>query len=156
MAGTHCRWRVWVIDGWCGSSRWVVWVWLLGGRWPRWPLLGRWEVWARLLGRRWARWSSLGSLVVVGLAGRRWACWSSLGSWEVLLIVELYCWRWVWSWWWLCSCGCRPRCVVSAMVVVAVFFLVATCRFEDTGWVSLFEAGKMREMDHDICHGPFS
>ena len=81
MAGTHCRWRVWVIDGWCGSSRWVVWVWLLGGRWPRWPLLGRWEVWARFLGRRWARWSSLGSLVVVGLAGRRWVvgrCYSSL------------------------------------------------------------------------------
>ena len=32
MAGTRCRWRVWVIDGWCGSGRWVVWVWLLGGR----------------------------------------------------------------------------------------------------------------------------
>jgi len=32
--------------------------------------------------------------------------------------------------------------VVSAIVVVAIFFLVATCRFKDTSWVSLFEAGK--------------
>ena len=45
--------------------------------------------------------------------------------------------------------------VVAAVVVVAVFFLVATCRFKDTGWVSLFEAGKMREMGHDTCRGLF-
>jgi len=35
--------------------------------------------------------------------------------------------------------------VVPVVVVVTVFFLVATCRFKGTGWVSLFEAGKMRE-----------
>ena len=45
--------------------------------------------------------------------------------------------------------------VVAAVVVVAIFFLVATCRFKDTGWVSLFEAGKMREMGHDTCRGLF-
>jgi len=38
-----------------------------------------------------------------------------------------------------------PVVVVSTVVVAAVFFLVATCRFKNTGWVSLFEAGKMRE-----------
>jgi hypothetical protein len=41
--------------------------------------------------------------------------------------------------------GCAVVVVVPAVIVVAVFFLVATCRFKDTGCVSLFEAGKMRE-----------
>jgi hypothetical protein len=38
--------------------------------------------------------------------------------------------------------------IVSAVVIVGVFFLVATCRFKDIGWVSSFEAGKMRTPDH--------
>ena len=103
------------------------------GRWARWSLLGRLEVWGvRLLGHRRARWSSL---------VRR----------SALLIVGLYRWRWVWSWWWLYrGGGCTvvvvvPVVLVSTVVVAAVFFLVATCRFKDTGWVSLFEAGKTRE-----------
>ena len=38
-----------------------------------------------------------------------------------------------------------PIVVVAAVVVVAIFFLVATGHFKDTGWVNLFEAGKMKE-----------
>ena len=98
---------------------------------------------------------SLASLVVVGsLGGVGPVVGSSLGS----LVVDG---RWVvvrrYS-----SLGCTidfgygrgggcavvivvPVVVVSAMVVVTIFFLGDTCRFKDTGWVSLFEAGKMRE-----------
>jgi len=76
--------------------------------------------------------SSLGSLVDIG---------SSFGATH----VGLYCWRRVGR-----GGGCSVVVVVrvvvvAAVVVVAVFFLVATCRFKDTGWISLFEAGKMRE-----------
>jgi len=45
-------------------------------------------------------------------------------------------WRWVWSWWGLCIVTVVRVVVVGAVVVVAVFFfkfLVATCRFKDTG-----------------------
>jgi len=38
-----------------------------------------------------------------------------------------------------------PVVIVSTVVIVDIFFLVATCRFKDIGWVSSFEAGKMRE-----------
>jgi len=51
---------------------------------------------------------------------------------------------------WLSSPLCSLRHGSSRRLL-----LVATCRFKDTGWVSLFEAGKMREMDHDICHAHF-
>ena len=76
--------------------------------------------------------SSLGSLVDIG---------SSFGATH----VGLYCWHRVGR-----GGGCSVVVVVrvvvvAAVVVVAVFFLVAICRFKDTGWTSLFEAGKMRE-----------
>ena len=38
-----------------------------------------------------------------------------------------------------------PIVVVATMVVVTIFFLVATSHFKDTGWVNLFEVGKMKE-----------
>jgi len=90
------------------------------GRWARWSLLGRLEVWVRLLGHRWARWSSLvhrSALLIIGC---------TIGSGCTIVVVV-------------------PVVLVSTVVVAAVFFLVATCHFKDTGWVSLFEAGKTRE-----------
>ena len=78
------------------------------------------------------------------MLGRRWALWSTLGRHSALLIVGLYCWHRVGR-----GGGCSVVVVVrvvvvAAVVAVAIFFLVATCRFKDTGWISLFEAQKMR------------
>jgi len=107
----------------------------------------------------------LASLVVVGsLGGVSLVVGSSLGS-----LVFDGCWVVVRHY---SSLGCTigigygrgggcavvvviPVVVIFAMVVVAVFFFVATCRFKDVGWVSLFKAGKGEKMGHDICHGLF-
>ena len=114
MAGMHCQWQVWVIDGWCGSGHWVVWVWLLGGGWL--ALLAI----VGLLG---------GVGLVVGLSLGSHCCWvigkcySSLsctvgigyghsGGCAVMAVVSI---------------------VVSTMVVVTTFFSVTTCHFKDTG-----------------------
>jgi hypothetical protein len=71
----------------------------------------------------------LASLVVVGSLG---GVGPVVGCWSSTVVGS--------------SFGATHRwAVVSAIVVVAVFFLVATCRLKDTSWVSLFEAGKMRD-----------
>jgi hypothetical protein len=84
--------------------------------------LGRSEVWVRLLRRRWARWSSFGRRLVVVRRYSSLGCTVGVGygcggDCDVVVVV--------------------PVMVVSAVVLVAVFFLVATCRFKDIGWPGL-------------------
>ena len=138
MAGADCQWQIRILHGgygllMCGTG-------LVVGQ-----CVSGCCVVAGLTGHCWVvgRCGS-GCWVITGLAGCCWVivgCYSSLGctigigygrggGYAVVVVV--------------------PIVVVSTVVAVAVFFLVATCRFKDAGWVNLFEAGKMRE--NGLCH----
>ena len=101
---------------------------------------------AGLAGHCWVVWRCRsGCWVITGLAGRHWfivQCYSSLGCTVGVGYGH--------------GGGCTivvviPIVVVSTVVVAIVFLLVATCRFKDTSWVSLFEAAKWVV----TYHGPF-
>ena len=105
--------------------------------------------------------------MVAGLAGHCWVIWRCGSSCWVITGLAGHRWFIVWGYSSLgCTvgvgCGCGGGCtivvvipivVVSTMVVAFVFLLVATCHFKDTGWVSLFEAGKW--VVTYVCCGPF-